>query len=128
VATDSVENLKARGSVSTAIQVQVATAGMADSHAVRQRLEQVSGISKVLEKITTGERFIYEVESLQGQNPRPDIARAIVNAGWNLLELKSTTLTLEDIFLELTGSHEQHVPEVRQEEPAATDAVAGGVQ
>ena len=128
VATDSVENLKARGSVSTAIQVQVATAGMADSHAVRQRLEQVSGISKVLEKITTGERFIYEVESLQGQNPRPDIARAMVNAGWNLLELKSTTLTLEDIFLELTGSHEQHVPEVRQEEPAATDAVAGGVQ
>jgi ABC-2 type transport system ATP-binding protein len=108
VATDSVEHLKTRGSVGSAIQVQVDTAGMADAIAVRQRLEQVPGVSKVLEKVTSAARFIYEVESLQGQNPRPDVARAIVNAGWNLMELKSTTLSLEDIFLELTGSHEHH--------------------
>ena len=128
VATDSVENLKARGSVSTAIQVQVDTTGAADALVVRQRLEQVPGVSKVLEKIIADNRFIYEVESLQGQNPRPDVARAVVNAGWNLLELKSTTLTLEDIFLELTGTHEHHPPEVPHEPVTAPDAVEGGAQ
>ena len=128
VATDSVENLKARGSVSTAIQVQVDTTGAADALVVRQRLEQVPGVSKVLEKIIADNRFIYEVESLQGQNPRPDVARAVVNAGWNLLELKSTTLTLEDIFLELTGTHEHHTPEVPQEPVTTSDAVEGGAQ
>ena len=129
VATDSVEHLKTRGSVGSAIQVQVDTAGMADAIAVRQRLEQVPGVSKVLEKVTSAARFIYEVESLQGQNPRPDVARAIVNAGWNLMELKSTTLSLEDIFLELTGSHEHHAAQVEQ--PATqpvSEAVSGSVQ
>ncbi|HSU57795.1 MAG TPA: ATP-binding cassette domain-containing protein [Bryobacteraceae bacterium] len=128
VATDSVENLKARGSVSTAIQVQVDTRGAADALVVRQRLEQVPGVSKVLEKIIADNRFIYEVESLQGQNPRPDVARAVVNAGWNLLELKSTTLTLEDIFLELTGTHEHPTPEVPHEPVTAPDSVEGGAQ
>ncbi len=128
VATDSVENLKSRGSVSSAIQVQVDTAGGADQLAVRQRLEQVPGVSKVLEKVAAGDRFIYEVESLQGQNPRPEVARAIVNAGWNLLELKSTTLTLEDIFLELTGSHPQHATGAPAESGIVPDVVAGGVQ
>ncbi len=128
VATDSVENLKARGSVSSAIQVQVDASGVADALAVRQRLEQVPGVSKVLEKVVADNRFIYEVESLQGQNPRPDVARAIVNAGWNLLELKSTTLTLEDIFLELTGSHGEAPAAVIQEAPPPQDAIAGGAQ
>jgi ABC-2 type transport system ATP-binding protein len=106
----------------------VDTAGAADALIVRQRLEQVPGVSKVLEKIIADNRFIYEVESLQGQNPRPDVARAVVTAGWNLLELKSTTLTLEDIFLELTGTHEHHPPEAPQEPVTAPDAVEGGAQ
>ncbi len=117
VATDSVENLKQRGSVGSAIQVQIETGDNADALAVRQRLEQVPGVSKVLDRIVSGPRFMYEIESLQGQNPRPDVARAIVNAGWNLLELKSTTHSLEEIFLELTASN-----------AAQATPVAGGVQ
>ena len=68
---------------------------------------------------------MYEIESLQGQNPRPDIARAVVNAGWNLLELKSTTLTLEDIFLELTSSHAAPRPDVA---PVTAAPVSEGMQ
>jgi hypothetical protein len=42
----------------------------------------------------------------------------VVHAGWNLLELKSMTYSLEEVFLELTGSNtEPH-----------TSTVAGGVQ
>jgi hypothetical protein len=33
-----------------------------------------------------------------------------VHAGWNLLELKSTSLTLEEVFLELTGAPSQPEP------------------
>jgi ABC-2 type transport system ATP-binding protein len=104
VATDSVENLKNRAGLGGATLVQVENAGDIDPIAVHQRLEQVPGVSKVLDQVTSGPRYLYEVESLQGRNTRPDIARAIVHAGWNLIELKSSTLTLEEVFLELTGA------------------------
>jgi ABC-2 type transport system ATP-binding protein len=110
VATDSVENLKNRAGVGSAVQVQVDTAGAADALSVRQRLEQVPGVSKVLDRAVSGDRLIFEVESLSGRNVRGDLARAVVNAGWNLLELKSMTLSLEEVFLELTGSHAGEVP------------------
>ncbi|MDQ2711221.1 MAG: ABC transporter ATP-binding protein [Acidobacteriota bacterium] len=105
VATDSVENLKNRAHVGGATQIQIENTGDTDPSVVRQRLEQVPGVSKVLDRIISGPRLVFEVESLQGRNARGDIARAIVHAGWNLVELKSSTLTLEEVFLELTGSH-----------------------
>jgi ABC-2 type transport system ATP-binding protein len=105
VATDSVENLKARAGVGGAVQLQVDTAGTADALAVKQVLEQVPGVSKVANWATPGAQFVFEVENLAGQNVRGDLARAVVHAGWNLLELKSMTLSLEEVFLELTGSH-----------------------
>ena len=103
VATDSVEHLKHRG-IGNAVQVQVDTNGQADAQGVRQRLEQVPGVSKVLEKTASGDRLYYEVEGLPDRNPRADIARSIVHAGWNLLEMKSTTLSLEEAYLQLTGA------------------------
>ena len=44
----------------------------------------------------------YEVESEPGQDLRRDIARAVVAAGWGLLELRPVRMSLEDIFLQLT--------------------------
>ncbi len=35
-------------------------------------------------------------------DPRPEIARAIVQQGWNLIELRPVAVNLEEIFLELT--------------------------
>jgi len=103
VATDSVERLRDRTGGSS-VQVQVDTDGTADALAVHQRLEQVSGVSKVLDKDTTAGKLIFEVDSLPGRNARADVARAVVQAGWNLLELKSLTYSLEEVFLELTGA------------------------
>jgi ABC-2 type transport system ATP-binding protein len=122
VATDSVENLKARAGVGSAIQVQVDTGGDADALTVHHRLEQVPGVSKVLDRGISGKRFVFEVESLEGRQTRPEVARAVVHAGWDLLELKSSTLSLEEVFLELTGSH----PSVPV--PAEPAAVSGAVQ
>ena len=111
VATDSVEHLKSTG-VDHAIQVQVDTAGDADADTVRQKLEQVPGVSKVLERAISQHRMIFEVGGLPDANPRPDVARAIVHAGWNLLELKSTTLSLEEVYLQLTGAAATHTAPV----------------
>ncbi len=38
-------------------------------------------------------------------DPRPAIARAVLERGWALNELRSVAVTLEDIFLEVAGSH-----------------------
>ena len=131
VATDSVENLKNRAGLGSATQVQVENAGDIDPAAVRQRLEQVSGVSKVLDRVTSGPRYVFEIESLSGHNARPDIARAIVHAGWNLVELKSSTLTLEEVFLELTGTPGHggaHLAVQDPAPPAAPIEVAGDAE
>jgi ABC-2 type transport system ATP-binding protein len=116
VATDSVENLKSRAGVGNAVQIQLETAGQGDARAVQQRLEQVQGVKKVLSRGATGDRYVFEVESMPGQNARADLARAVVHSGWNLLELKSP-YTLEEVYLALTGSAED-----------LAAAPAGGVQ
>jgi ABC-2 type transport system ATP-binding protein len=124
VATDSVENLKNRAGLTNAVQVQVDTAGEADATAVHQRLEQVPGVSKVLDNVVSGDRFIFEVDSLPERNARADIARAVVHSGWNLLELKSVTFSLEEVFLELTASN----TDTAVTDTATSNALAGGVQ
>lgn len=43
-----------------------------------------------------------EFETVPGQDARPDVARAVVNSGYNLLELHPIGMSLEDIFLQLT--------------------------
>ena len=48
--------------------------------------------------------MVFEVESLQGRQIRAELARAVVNAGWNLNELRPVGFSLEDIFLQLTAS------------------------
>ena len=52
-------------------------------------------------------RLLFEVESLQGRHIRAEVARNVVNAGWNLSELRAVGLSLEDIFLQLTAAEKQ---------------------
>ena len=44
----------------------------------------------------------YEVESVQGQDIRRELARAVVTNNWGLLELRPMRMSLEEIFLSLT--------------------------
>ena len=120
VATDSVERLRNRTGGGS-IQVQIDTDGAADAVAVHQRLEQVSGVSKVLDKNVAPDKLIFEVDTLPGRNARADVARAVVQSGWNLLELKSLTYSLEEVFLELTGTVPELAPEAAMVVPAAEE-------
>jgi hypothetical protein len=65
------------------------------------------------------------VESLKERPIRGDLARAIVEAGWNLNELRSGAMTLEEVFLELTGSDATTAAAV---EPTVAAEPAGGNQ
>ncbi len=44
---------------------------------------------------------------MQGKNVRGDLARAVVQAGWTLNELRPMGFSLEDIFLQLTASEKK---------------------
>jgi ABC-2 type transport system ATP-binding protein len=56
-------------------------------------------------------------------DPRPAIARAIVEKGWNLMELRPLAVNLEEIFLEVTRQEQAEGEEVMVEE-TAPEAVA----
>ena len=66
-----------------------------------------AGVSRVLPREARDGRLAFEVESLQGRHIRADLARAVVQAGWNLNELRAVGLSLEDIFLQLTAAEKQ---------------------
>jgi len=110
VAIDSVANLtnRLRGSEAVALEVE-AVDGQPAATDVQQRLEQVSGVSRVVAKETKDGRCSFEVESLQGRHIRSDLARTVVNAGWNLSELRPVGLSLEEIFLQLTAAEKKEV-------------------
>jgi ABC-2 type transport system ATP-binding protein len=48
-------------------------------------------------------------------DPRPEIARAVVQNGWKLLELRPLAVNLEEIFLELTRAQAQPEMETAEE-------------
>ncbi|HKE24278.1 MAG TPA: ABC transporter ATP-binding protein [Bryobacteraceae bacterium] len=108
VAIDSVANLTNRLRGSEAVSVVVESAGGAPNPTdVQQRLEQVSGVSRVMIKESRDGRLAFEVESLQGRHIRADLARTVVNSGWGLNELRPVGLSLEEIFLQLTASEQK---------------------
>jgi ABC-2 type transport system ATP-binding protein len=114
VATDSVHNLqnRARGVESIVLEVE-GRDGALDASTIQHRLETVSGVSRVVFKETVQARSVFEVESLKDRLIRGDLARAVVESGWNLNELRPSAMSLEEIFLQLTGAE--------REEPVAQE-------
>jgi ABC-2 type transport system ATP-binding protein len=84
---------------------------------VQSRLELVSGVSRVLLKNKRDNRSTFEIESRKGL-VRGDLARAVVEAGWDLNELRPTAVSLEEIFLQLTGEPAAAAPPEEAAVPA----------
>jgi gliding motility-associated transport system ATP-binding protein len=104
VATDSVNNLQSRARGAETVLVEVAGRnGDVDSAAVQRRLEKVTGVSRVVFKEKRQNRSSFEVESQKNRFARGDLARAVVESGWDLNEMRPTAVSLEEIFLQLTG-------------------------
>jgi ABC-2 type transport system ATP-binding protein len=111
VATDTMENLSSRlhGAETVAVEV-LPRDGMSSPEwvkSVQERLEKVAGVSRVLAKEAKDSkdgRARFTVESQKGSHVRPELARSVIEAGWQLNELHGMGLSLEEIFLELTAS------------------------
>ena len=103
VATDSVNNLQSRARGAELVLVEVGGRnGALDFASVQHRLEQVAGIGRVAFKEKKQSGAIFEVESAKEKFVRGDLARAVVEAGWDLNELRTAAVSLEEIFLQLT--------------------------
>jgi ABC-2 type transport system ATP-binding protein len=119
VATDSVRNLQARARGAESIVLEVAGRnGSLEPSSVQQKLERVSGVSRVLCKQQVDSRVVFEIESQKGRLVRGDLARAVVESGWDLNELRPAAMSLEEVFLQLTG----------KDAPAEAAAAKGGQQ
>jgi len=105
VATDSVRNLQARARGAESVLVEVGGRnGSLEVSIVEHKLQQVAGVSRVVSKEQGDNRALLEVESEKGRLVRGDLARAIVEGGWDLNELRPAAMSLEEIFLQLTQS------------------------
>ncbi|MGO8760667.1 MAG: ABC transporter ATP-binding protein [Desulfobaccales bacterium] len=93
VAGDTPENLSRQ--LGHGSRVLITVAGPAPD--VETALQKVSGVNRVLSQ---GEGK-YLVEADNGRELRPELARMVVERGWQLLELKSQEFTLEEVFINL---------------------------
>ncbi len=102
VAEDTPEKLQSRllGAERVILRVR------GDADGLARTVEKVKGVQTVESKAED----TIEFQFAPGHDIRPEVAKAVVGAGFDLLELRPMGMSLEEIFLELTGTEE-----VRQE-------------
>jgi ABC-2 type transport system ATP-binding protein len=105
VALDTVSNLTSRLRGAETVAVEVLGAG--DEANVQRSLESVAGVSRVIAGAHGDGKLKFTVESLEGRQIRPGLAKAVVDSGWQLNELHAVGLSLEEIFLQLTASPDE---------------------
>jgi len=97
VAVDTPENLTHQRKGSATLYVQVDGNGNA-----MDSLTRVPGVRRV----TVADRHAsftgFEIEAEANRDVRRDVARAVVDSGFGLLELRPMRMSLEEIFLQLT--------------------------
>jgi ABC-2 type transport system ATP-binding protein len=81
----------------------------ADESALRSALQEIPAIRRVdLEPAGGNGRIAATIESVQGEDVRSQVAAKIVGRGWPLFELRGVSLSLEDVFLQLTTEDSEH--------------------
>jgi ABC-2 type transport system ATP-binding protein len=96
VAEDTTENLQARLIGAERVIVRV----RGDGDELAKTIKAVKGVQGV----ETKEDGTVEFEFSSGKDVRPEVAKQVIKAGYDLLELRPLGMSLEEIFLELTGS------------------------
>ena len=70
---------------------------------IRYALERVPGVRRALIAESGGETASIRIEAGQEEEPRSGIARAVIEAGGEVIELSRASMSLEEIYLRLTG-------------------------
>ena len=103
VAEDTPEMLQSRLTGSQRFALYVS----GDADGLEKVVVEVPGVKQVIHNDQGGIEF----ETSPGMDARPQVARAVINADYDLIELRSVDISLEEIFLELTRD-EPSLPEV----------------
>ena len=112
-AVDTPQNLTSQLKGGQRIRVEV----QASEQPLREVLAQIPGASRVqIEAAPLTGHVLATIEAAEGKDIRSAIAARIVEKGWPLFELKGVSLSLEDIFLELTTDDAAHAQPSAQSE------------
>jgi ABC-2 type transport system ATP-binding protein len=104
-AVDTPQNLTSQLKGGQKVRVEV----QAPEKPLEDLLAQIPGASRVhLEPARTDGRLYATVETEQGKDIRSAIAARIAERGWPLYELRGVSVSLEDIFLQLTTDDAAH--------------------
>jgi ABC-2 type transport system ATP-binding protein len=102
VAVDTPKNL--RFQLQGAQQISIEVDGPVSE--IMSKLKAMPGVVAVRTVADSDDRHRLQVEGELQKDIRNELARMIVQNGWGLYELQSATMSLEDIFLELTTAEE----------------------
>jgi ABC-2 type transport system ATP-binding protein len=104
-AIDTPQNLTSQLKGGQRIRLEV----QAPEAPLREELAQVPGASRVqVEAARNDGHLAVNIEAAPGKDIRSQIAAKIVEKGWGLYELRGVSLSLEEIFLELTTDDSSH--------------------
>jgi len=120
VAEDTPENLTARLSSKGAVRLEV----RAETRDAFDALRDVEGIVTVNPRGSSSGNTVLELQAEDGKDIRAAAARAIVAANIDLLSLSQVSLSLEDVFLELTTKDAVAISEVAPGKPAIFTPIA----
>jgi ABC-2 type transport system ATP-binding protein len=109
VTIDSLDNLMQRMQGAEAVVVEIgARDGPLDAAQAQHKLEQVSGVGRVALTESANGRAAFEITSTPGRSIRTELARAVLEAGWQLQALRPAARNLEEVFLELTKAEKEN--------------------
>ncbi len=104
-AVDTPQNLTTQLKSGQRVRIEVG----APEAPLREALAQVAGAKRVqVESAHADGHVAVNVESEPGQDIRSQLAAKIIQKGWPLFELRGVSVSLEDIFLELTTDDTSH--------------------
>jgi ABC-2 type transport system ATP-binding protein len=104
-AVDTPQNLTTQLKGGQRVRLEVG----APEAALREALAQVPGAKRVqVESARADGHLSLNIEAEKGKDIRSQLAAKVVEKGWPLYELRGVSLSLEDIFLELTTDDASH--------------------
>lgn len=98
VAEDTTKNLRSKIPQTEQIYVEV----RGKSERLRSDLEKIEGIINIKEEPGSNGVVVYNVEAGDNVKVRPEIAKTVIDSGLELLQIKDMSLTMEDIFINVT--------------------------
>jgi ABC-2 type transport system ATP-binding protein len=104
VAVDTPQNLRNQAQATSRTSLEVE----GPAPAIVSKLKSLPGVVDVRTMSESDGRVRFQVDSEVRQDVRGEMARTIVTNGWGLLELHSSVMSLEDIFIKLTTAEETH--------------------